>query len=80
MVRLYAVRRTDCEAEAKALASQWLGCQSQIAILSAGTTLVLVKHAMTDAAAGDAIRVRIGPADLHVFDPATGAAIVRKKE
>ena len=78
MVRPYAVRRSDFEAEA--LACQWLGCQSQIAILSARTTLVLVEHAMTDAAAGDATRVRIDPADLHVFDPATGAAIGREKE
>lgn len=60
-------------------ASGW-DAKAKFAILSAGMTLVLVEHAMTDAAADDAIRVRIDPADLHVFYPATGAAIVRKKE
>lgn len=78
-VRPRAVRRTDDGAETRVLASQWLRDQSHIAIRFAGTTLVLVEHAMTNAAAEEAIRVRFGPADLQIFDPATGAAIGRER-
>ena len=78
-VRPRAIRRTDDGAEAQVLASQWLGDQSHIAIRFAGTTLVLVEHARSDAAAGDVIRVRFDPADMQIFDRATGAAIGREK-
>lgn len=79
-VRPRAIRQADDGAEAQVLANQWLGDQSHIAIRFAATTLVLVEHARTDLEEGDAIRVRFDPTDLQVFDPATGAAIVREKE
>ncbi len=74
-VRPYAVQRDTAGAEAQVIANQWLGDQSHIAATFARGTIVLVEHDRADVAVGDAIRVRLAPEDLHVFDKDTGAAL-----
>jgi len=74
-VRPYAVRRRETGAPARVLANQWLGDQTHIAAEFAGGALVLVEHDRTRLSAGDEIAVHLDPADLHIFDPVSGAAI-----
>ncbi len=74
-VRPYAVQRATQGAEALVVANQWLGDQSHIAASFAGKTIVLVEHDRAPLQQGQTIHVHINPKDLHVFDPATGAAL-----
>jgi multiple sugar transport system ATP-binding protein len=74
-VRPYAVHRTAQGAAAQVVANQWLGDQSHIAASFAGKTIVLVEHDRAALSEGQSIQVQIKPEDLHVFDPATGAAL-----
>lgn len=79
-VRPHAVRRAPGGAPAEVVTNQWLGDQSHVAARFAGGTLVLVEHDRADVAPGDAIGVAVAPEDLHVFDPASGAAIAHGPE
>ena len=74
-VRPYAVHRAAKGAAARVTANQWLGDQSHIAASFAGKSIVLVEHDRSDVVEGQEITVAIEPADLHVFDPASGQAI-----
>jgi len=74
-VRPYAVRRAATGAAARVIANQWLGDQSHIAASFAGKSIVLVEHDRAAVVEGQDIAVAIQPADLHVFDPASGRAI-----
>jgi multiple sugar transport system ATP-binding protein len=74
-VRPYAVHRSAEGASAQVVANQWLGDQSHIAASFAGKTIVLVEHDRAALAEGQSIQIQIKPEDLHVFDPATGAAL-----
>lgn len=74
-VRPHAVHRTAGGAPARVVSNQWLGDQSHIAAEFAGATLVAVEHDRADVAVGDTIGIRLAPDDLHLFHPATGAAI-----
>ena len=74
-VRPYAVHRTAQGAAAQVVANQWLGDQSHIAASFAGKTIVLVEHDRARMFEGQSIHVQINLEDLHVFDPATGAAL-----
>jgi len=74
-VRPYAVRRAATGAAARVIANQWLGDQSHIAASFAGKSIVLVEHDRAAVVEGQDIAVTIQPADLHVFDPASGRAI-----
>ncbi|MCY4334162.1 MAG: ABC transporter ATP-binding protein [Litoreibacter sp.] len=74
-VRPYAVRRHASGVQARVVANQWLGDQSHIAAEFAGGALVLVEHDRADVAEGSDIAVHFDPADLHIFDPTTGAAV-----
>ena len=74
-VRPYAVHRTAQGAAAQVVANQWLGDQSHIAASFAGKTIVLVEHDRAALSEGQSIHIQINPEDLHVFDPATGAAL-----
>jgi multiple sugar transport system ATP-binding protein len=57
------------------MANQWLGDQSHIAAGFAGKTIVLVENDRAPLAEGQSIHIQIHPETLHVFDPATGAAL-----
>jgi len=74
-VRPYAVHRAATGAAARVTANQWLGDQSHIAASFAGKSIVLVEHDRAAVVEGQDIAVAIHPADLHVFDPASGQAI-----
>ncbi|SEA54995.1 ABC transporter ATP-binding protein [Rubrimonas cliftonensis] len=74
-VRPHAVRLDPAGAPAEVAANQWLGDQSHIAASFAGGTLVTVEHDRARLRPGDRIGVRFEPADLHVFDGETGAAL-----
>jgi len=74
-VRPYAVHRAATGAAARVIANQWLGDQSHIAASFAGKSIVLVEHDRAAVVEGQDIAVAIRPADLHVFDPASGRAI-----
>ncbi|MGG7565492.1 ABC transporter ATP-binding protein [Rhodovulum sp. DZ06] len=84
-VRPYAVRRAETGAGAGAGAgtgavavvtvNQWLGDQSHVAASFAGASMVFVEHDRAPLAPGDRIALHLSPDDLHLFDPATGAAI-----
>jgi multiple sugar transport system ATP-binding protein len=74
-VRPYAVHRAPQGAAAKVVANQWLGDQTHIAASFAGKTIVLVEHDRAALSEGQSIHIQINPEDLHVFDPATGAAL-----
>jgi multiple sugar transport system ATP-binding protein len=79
-VRPYAVHRSQEGAQAQVIANQWLGDQSHIAASFAGASIVLVEHDRAALAEGDAICVKIAPADLHVFDAKTGQALSHGQE
>lgn len=74
-VRPYAVRRAETGAEAVVTANQWLGDQTHVATRFAGAAMVLVEHDRARLTPGERIALHIDPADLHVFDPASGAAL-----
>ncbi|WP_333870048.1 TOBE domain-containing protein, partial [Cypionkella sp.] len=79
-VRPYAVHRSQEGAQAQVIANQWLGDQSHIAASFAGASIVLVEHDRAALAEGDAICIKIAPADLHVFDAKTGQALSHGQE
>jgi len=74
-VRPHAVRRAEQGAHAVVVANQWLGDQTHIAASFDGGAIVLVEHDRAEMAVGAPIFLRIEPADLHLFDAQTGAAL-----
>ncbi|TGS88008.1 TOBE domain-containing protein, partial [bacterium M00.F.Ca.ET.177.01.1.1] len=56
------------------------GDQTHIAADFAGGSLVLVEHDRTRLELGEPIKVSIDPANLHVFDQASGNAIAHGME
>lgn len=79
-VRPYAVHRATTGASARVVTNQWLGDQSHIAASFAEGTIVLVEHDRARIAPGTEIAVRVQPADLHVFDAVSGAALSHGQE
>jgi multiple sugar transport system ATP-binding protein len=79
-IRPHAVRLTDGGAPAVVAAAQWLGDQSHVAADFAGGTLVTVAHSRVAYRRGDRIGVAFDAADLHLFDPDGGRAIVHGGE
>lgn len=74
-VRPHAVRLGAGAGEARVVSNQWLGDQSHLAMEVAGKLMVAVSHAPIPATAGERVRFGVLPADLHVFDAATSAAL-----
>ncbi|WP_138464611.1 ABC transporter ATP-binding protein [Poseidonocella sp. HB161398] len=74
-VRPHAVRIAEGGLTAQVAANQWLGDQTHISAGFAGGTIVSVRHDRADLRQGDRIPIAIAPADLHIFDRATGRAI-----
>ncbi len=74
-VRPHAVRLGAGAGEARIVSNQWLGDQSHLAMEVAGKLMVAVSHAPIPAKAGEHVRFGVMPADLHVFDASTSAAL-----
>jgi len=74
-VRPHAVRLGSGPHQARIVSSQWLGDQSHLALDVAGKLMVAVSHAPVAAKIGETMPYLIGLADLHLFDPETGAAL-----
>ena len=74
-VRPHAVRLGAGAGEARIVSNQWLGDQSHLAMEVAGKLMVAVSHAPIPAKAGEQVRFGVLPADLHVFDATTSAAL-----
>ena len=63
-----------CQA-ARVVSNQWLGDQSHLAMAVAGRLLVAVSHVRVRAAVGESVTYGLRAQDLHIFDPATTAAL-----
>jgi multiple sugar transport system ATP-binding protein len=74
-VRPHAVRLGSGPHAARIVSNQWLGDQSHLALDVAGKLVVAVSHAPIAAKVGETVSYAIRPADLHVFDAETGAAL-----
>jgi len=74
-IRPHAVRQAESGVPARVTANQWLGDQSHIAAILAGSPLVAVEHDRLSVRAGDEIRVALAPKDLHLFDAESGKAL-----
>ena len=74
-IRPYAVKRSADGVPATVVVNQWLGDQTHVAADFADGTIVLVEHDRTRLSRGETIGIRLDPAALHVFDPASGRAL-----
>jgi multiple sugar transport system ATP-binding protein len=74
-VRPHFVRLGAGAIAAPVVSNQWLGDQSHLALGVAGKLLVAVSHAAVGVKAGETIHYAISPANLHLFDADSGAAI-----
>jgi multiple sugar transport system ATP-binding protein len=74
-VRPHSVKIGEGPFEARVVSNQWLGDQSHIALDVARKLMVAVSHAPLAAKAGESLRYRMGLANLHLFDAASGAAL-----
>ena len=75
-VRPHAVRLGDGPHAARVVSNQWLGDQSHLALAVAGKLMVAVSHARVPVTIGETVHYGIRAGDLHVFDAASGDAIV----
>ncbi len=73
--RPHAIRLGVGPTDARVVSNQWLGDQSHLAMEVAGKLLVAVSHARIAARSGENIRFGVAASDLHIFDPATTAAV-----
>jgi multiple sugar transport system ATP-binding protein len=74
-IRPHGVRLGTGTNRARIVSNQWLGDQSHLALDVAGKLMVAVSHAPVAVKSGELIPYQITVQDLHVFDPATGAAL-----
>jgi multiple sugar transport system ATP-binding protein len=74
-IRPHGVRLGTGTNRARVVSNQWLGDQSHLALDVAGKLMVAVSHAPVAVKSGELIPYQITVQDLHVFDPATGAAL-----
>ncbi len=78
--RPHAIRLGAGSNEARIVSNQWLGDQTHLAMDVAGKLMVVVSHAPIAARVGESLRYGVSPADLHVFDAATTAAVSHGSE
>jgi multiple sugar transport system ATP-binding protein len=79
-IRPHALHAGQGPLPGKVISCQWLGDQTHIAIDVAGKTLVSVAHERVRTKSGETIGLAISAADLHLFDPVSGAAIAHGAE
>jgi multiple sugar transport system ATP-binding protein len=65
---------------AKIVSNQWLGDQSHLALSVAGKLLVAVSHDRVAAQIGDEIAYELPGRMMHVFDRASGVALMHGVE
>jgi multiple sugar transport system ATP-binding protein len=79
-VRPHKVRLGVGPFGARVLSNQWLGDQSHVAAEVAGKVMVAVSATRVPVKPGETIAFGIDPADLHLFDAASGAALAHGPE
>jgi multiple sugar transport system ATP-binding protein len=74
-VRPYALHIGKGQLSGKVMSCQWLGDQTHVAAEVGGVTLVSVAHEHLELQPGEDVGFTISIGDLHLFDPASGAAL-----
>jgi multiple sugar transport system ATP-binding protein len=65
---------------ATVVSNQWLGDQAHLALDLGGCFLVVVAHRRIDASIGGTVPVRLPPGAMHLFDAASGRALLHGLE
>ncbi|MEZ5448152.1 MAG: ABC transporter ATP-binding protein [Thiolinea sp.] len=79
-IRPYAVHLDQQGLETQVTANQWIGDQTHLAVSLGEQSLVAIAHERVAARRGDTAHFSIQAADLHFFDPDSGAAIAHGGE
>jgi multiple sugar transport system ATP-binding protein len=74
-IRPYALHIGGGAVKGKVTACQWLGDQTHVAADVGGRTIVSVSHERVSLKPGTEVALDVAAADLHIFDPTTGAAL-----
>lgn len=74
-IRPHALQLGDGPVRGKVMACQWLGDQTHVAVDVAGRTVVSASQERVSRAPGSDVALGVAARDLHLFDPASGAAI-----
>ena len=74
-IRPHRIGLVHGDTPARVLRNQWLGDQAHVLLDQAGQPLVAVSHERVSLRAGETVNLAVVPADLHVFDAATGHAL-----
>ena len=74
-IRPHALHLGEGPVKGKVMACQWLGDQTHVAVDVAGRTVVSVSQERVLRDAGSDVALNVAARDLHLFDPANGAAI-----
>ena len=74
-IRPYALHIGKGPISGKVVSCQWLGDQTHVAADVGGTTVVSVAHEHLSLKPGEDVSFHVALGDLHLFDPASGAAI-----
>lgn len=74
-IRPHALHVGEGPIAARITSCQWLGDQTHVAADVGGRTAVSVAHDRVKLALGSDVQLSVKAADLHLFDPAGGAAI-----
>jgi multiple sugar transport system ATP-binding protein len=79
-VRPHALHAGKGALKGKVTSCQWLGDQTHVAVDVGGRTVVSVSHERVRAKTGEDMALNVAAADLHIFDPETGAALAHGGE
>jgi multiple sugar transport system ATP-binding protein len=79
-VRPHALHAGKGALKGKVTSCQWLGDQTHVAVDVGGRTVVSVSHERVRAKTGADMALNVAAADLHIFDPETGAALAHGGE
>ncbi|GAB0117781.1 ABC transporter ATP-binding protein [Acidisoma sp. 7E03] len=79
-LRPYAVTLGQGEWQATVISNHWLGDEAHVALDMDGQLLIAVAHARVPVRSGSSIALGFSPRDLHLFDAASGRAILHGAE
>jgi multiple sugar transport system ATP-binding protein len=74
-IRPHALHLGDGPVKGKVMACQWLGDQTHVAVDVAGRTVVSASQERVARVPGSDVGLTVAARDLHLFEPASGAAI-----